>query len=57
LPHTFKENEMVRIQVFCEHCHHESIVYHLDWTRLVCSNCKSEIENNLYEEYDEDEKE
>lgn len=57
MPHTFKENEMVRIQVFCEHCHHESIVYHLDWTRLVCSNCKSEIENNLYEEYDEDEKE
>ena len=41
---------MVRVQVFCEHCHHETIVYHLDWTHVICSNCNSEVENNLYEE-------
>ena len=45
---------MVRVKVFCEHCHHETIVYHLDWTHIVCSNCDSEIENNLYEEYEDE---
>ena len=39
---------MVRIQVFCEHCHHETIVYHLDWTHIQCKDCQNIIENNLY---------
>ena len=47
---------MVRVQVFCEHCHHETIVYHLDWTHVICSNCNSEVENNLYEEYEDERK-
>ena len=44
---------MVRIQVFCECCHHETIVYNLDWTHILCPSCGSEISNNLFEENDD----
>ena len=38
---------MVRIQAFCEHCHHETIVYHLDWTNVSCLACGWAIPNDI----------
>jgi len=46
---------MVRIQVICEHCLHETIVTNLDWTHLSCPHCHDPVKNNLYQEDDDNE--
>ena len=33
----------------CEECDHHTELFHLDWYRIVCPNCKAIIKNN-YEE-------
>tara|TARA_R100000008_G_scaffold84229_1_gene71130 strand:- start:587 stop:979 length:393 start_codon:yes stop_codon:yes gene_type:complete len=36
----------VEIIVTCDKCNHKEEVGHLSWHKIVCLNCKHEIENN-----------
>ena len=51
----FDTNDAVKIQVTCNKCDNKFVVYHLDWTHIVCNKnyCKNIIENNLYNNDDE----